>query len=174
MKVKHVLALTAVLAASQAFGAAPADTRTTPQTNPATTPARAGLSTALAIKPTTGPAPVSPAMVTSILVTTNTAASAPTTSAGSSAPLALTAGSATQLTVIGAGICKYRLSHVNLDAQGNTIMKSYPMVTMSSSAASPFPMGLSMLNNTPAGTYRWTASGVEGCTGSASVTFSVQ
>lgn len=116
------------------------------------------------IKPGSGGTPVVPATIMSV-----TAAGQAMTGAPSSA-----AGSATVLTVNGTGNCKYHLSYVNLDAQGNLIMKAYPMMPKSSSAQSPFPMTMTMLAVTSAGTYKWTASGVEGCSGNANVIFTVQ
>lgn len=83
-------------------------------------------------------------------------------------------GSPTVLTVIGTGVCKYHLSYVNLDAQGNTILKPYPMLPKSSSLQSPFPMTMTLLQSTPAGVYKWTASGVDGCTGTKDATLTVQ
>ena len=84
------------------------------------------------------------------------------------------AGSATVLTVNGTGNCKYHLSYVNLDAQGNTIMKAYPMLPKSSSAQTPFPMTMTLMPTTPAGVYKWTASGFDGCSGSAYAVLTVQ
>nr|WP_295784333.1 hypothetical protein [Rhodoferax sp.] len=126
------------------------------------------------VKPASSPAPVVAATIVSIALSSNTMTGAPNTKQGSAAPLAMPAGSATLLTVYGTGYCKYHLSYENLDAQGIVIPKSYPMLPKSSSAQSPFPMSLAMLNTTPAAIYRWTATGVEGCTGSANVTFTVQ
>ncbi len=83
-------------------------------------------------------------------------------------------GNPTVLTVIGTGVCKYHLSYVNLDAQGNTILKPYPMLPKSSSLQSPFPMTMTLLQSTPAGVYKWTASGVDGCTGTKDATLTVQ
>jgi hypothetical protein len=83
-------------------------------------------------------------------------------------------GGATVLSVNGTGICKYRLSYVNLDAQGNTILKPYPMMPKSSSLQSPFPMTMTMLAATSAGVYKWTATGVDGCTSTANATLTVQ
>ena len=87
---------------------------------------------------------------------------------------ALAVGAPTLLSVAGTGNCKYHLSYVNLDAQGNTIAKQYPMVPKASSVQSPFPMSLQMIAATPAGVYKWSAVGTEGCTGNASVTLAVQ
>jgi hypothetical protein len=84
------------------------------------------------------------------------------------------AGTPTALEVKGTGHCKYHLSYVNLDAEGKLIVKPYPMLTRSSSAQVPFPMSLKMLDATPAGIYKWTAAGIDGCTGNADVTFTVQ
>ncbi|MDB5966596.1 MAG: hypothetical protein JWQ72_3096 [Polaromonas sp.] len=84
------------------------------------------------------------------------------------------AGGPTLLTVLGTGNCKYHLSYVNLDAQGNLIVKQYPMVPKASSAQTPFPMSLKMMDATPAGVYKWTATAAEGCSGSVNVTFAVQ
>jgi hypothetical protein len=54
-----------------------------------------------------------------------------------------------------------------------TPLAAQPLITKTSTPQSPFPMSMKMLDATPAGTYTWTANGVEGCTGSANVTFSV-
>lgn len=117
------------------------------------------------IKPgSAGTPPVVPATITSVTASGKTMTGAPSAAAGS----------ATVLTVNGTGNCKYHLSYVNLDAQGNLIMKAYPMMPKNSSTQSPFPMTMTMLPVTSAGTYKWTASGVEGCTGSANVIFTVQ
>jgi hypothetical protein len=128
----------------------------------------------LPIKPASSPAPVVAATIASIVLSSNTMTGAPNSKPGSAAPLAMPAGSATLLTVNGTGYCKYHLSYENLDTQGNVVPKSYPMLNKSSTAQNPFPMSLAMLNTTPAAIYRWTATGVEGCTGSANVTFTVQ
>lgn len=84
------------------------------------------------------------------------------------------AGSPTVLTVIGTGICKYHLSYVKLDAQGKTILQPYPMLPKSSSLQNPFPMTMTLLQSTPAGVYKWTASGVDGCTDTKDATLTVQ
>jgi hypothetical protein len=84
------------------------------------------------------------------------------------------AGAPTDLVVSGTGHCKYHLSYVNLDAEGKLVVKPYPMLTKSSSAQAAFPMSLQMLAATPAGIYKWTAAGIDGCTGNADVTFTVQ
>lgn len=115
-------------------------------------------------KPGAAGTPVVPATIISVTVSGKAMTGAPSSAAGS----------ATVLTVNGTGNCKYHLSYVNLDAQGNLIMKAYPMMPKSSSPQSPFPMTMTMLPVTTAGTYKWTASGVEGCTGSANVIFTVQ
>lgn len=133
-----------------------------PQGNTATMAGSGKLDTSF--KPGAAGTPVVPATIISM-----TASGKAMTGAPSSA-----AGSATVLTVNGTGHCKYHLSYVNLDAQGNLIMKAYPMMPKNSSTQSPFPMTMTMLPVTTAGTYKWTASGVEGCTGSANVTFTVQ
>lgn len=86
----------------------------------------------------------------------------------------LSAGSPTVLTVNGTGICKYHLSYVNLDAQGKTILKPYPMMPKNSSIQSPFPMTMTLLATTPVGVYTWTATGVDGCTNTANATLTVQ
>lgn len=83
-------------------------------------------------------------------------------------------GAATVLTVNGAGNCKYHLSYVNLDAQGNMIMKAYPMLPKNSSPQSPFPMTMTLMPTTPAGVYKWTANGMDGCTGTANAVLTVQ
>ncbi len=88
--------------------------------------------------------------------------------------LSAAAGGATVLTVNGTGNCKYHLSYVNLDADGKTIMKAYPMMPKSSSLQTPFPMTMTLMPATPTGVYKWTASGVEGCTGAAHAVLTVQ
>lgn len=84
------------------------------------------------------------------------------------------AGAATVLTVNGAGSCKYHLSYVNLDANGKTILKPYPMMPKSSSKQNPFPMTMPLIPSTPSGIYQWTATGVEGCTGTTGAILTVQ
>jgi hypothetical protein len=118
--------------------------------------------------------PTVAATITAIALSDKTITGAPSTAPGLAAPAALAAGSPTLLTVQGTGSCKYHLSYVNLDAQGNMIVKQYPMVPKTSSVQSPFPMSLLMLNATPAGIYKWTAAGVDGCIGNQHVTFTVQ
>lgn len=80
------------------------------------------------------------------------------------------AGGPTMLTINGTGACKFRVSHVMQEAP----MAAQPMVTYSSASPNPFSMTLKMIDATPAGHYTWTASGIEGCTGSADVTMAVQ
>lgn len=80
------------------------------------------------------------------------------------------AGVPTLLTVAGSGNCKYRLSHVKQGAPSAT----QAQLTYSSTPQSPFPMNLRLFDATSAGTYTWTATGIEGCSGSASLTFSVR
>ncbi|MBC7608793.1 MAG: hypothetical protein H7228_04315 [Polaromonas sp.] len=84
------------------------------------------------------------------------------------------AGAPTLLTVAGTGNCKYHVSYVNLDAQGNTIVKQYPMVPKASNLQSPFPMTFQMIAATPAGIYKWTATAAEGCSGDVNTTFAAQ
>lgn len=84
------------------------------------------------------------------------------------------AGAPTLLIVSGTGNCKYDLSYVNLDAQGNTILKPYPMLPQSSSAQSSFPMTIKGIASTPAGVYKWTAAGRDGCAGNVNVTITAQ
>ena len=83
-------------------------------------------------------------------------------------------GSATALTVMGTGNCTHHLSYVNLDAQGKTILKPYPMLLKNSTPQSPFLMNMVLVQATPAGVYKWTASGVDGCTGVADAVLTVQ
>jgi hypothetical protein len=124
--------------------------------------------------PVTTP-PVVPPTITSISVSGNAVTGAPITVPGSSNLITLATGSATTLTVNGTGICKYKLSYVNLDANGNTILKPYPnILPKTSSPQNPFAMTMTMLPTTPSGTYQWTATGIDGCTGSKDVTFAVQ
>ena len=113
-----------------------------------------------------GDAPAIPSQLTGLTLSGKTITGAP---AG-----ALAVGAPTLLSVAGTGNCKFHLSYVNLDAQGNTIANQYPVVPKASSVQSPFPMSLQMIAATPAGVYKWSAVGTEGCTGNASVTLAVQ
>lgn len=113
----------------------------------------------IGMKPGTTTPPVAAATITSVAFLNESGAAT---------------GGATVLSVNGTGICKYHLSYVNLDAQGNTILKPYPMMPKSSSLQSPFPMTMTMLAATPAGVYKWTATGVDGCTNTANATLTVQ
>lgn len=80
------------------------------------------------------------------------------------------AGVPTLLTIAGSGNCKYRLSHIKHGAPS----AAQAPLTYSSTAQSPFPMNLKLFDATSAGTYTWTVNGIEGCSGSASLTFSVR
>lgn len=80
------------------------------------------------------------------------------------------AGVPTLLTVTGSGHCKYHLSHIKQGAPP----AAQAQLTYSSTSHSPFPMSLRLFDATAAGTYTWTATGIEGCSGSASLTFSVR
>lgn len=80
------------------------------------------------------------------------------------------AGVPTLLTVTGSGQCKYHLSHIKQGAPP----AAQAQLTYSSTPHSPFPMSLKLFDATAAGTYTWTANGVEGCSGRASLTFSVR
>jgi hypothetical protein len=115
-----------------------------------------------------------PATITGIAMSSHTLTGAPQNAGGMVAPGAMAAGGPTLLTVSGTGICKYHLSYVNLDAQGNLIVKPYPMLPKASSLQIPFPMNMAVMPTTAAGIYKWTASGIDGCTGSKDVTFAVQ
>lgn len=112
--------------------------------------------------------PAAPGQLTGISLSGKSITGAPTSAT------ALAAGTPTSLTVTGIGNCKYHLSYVNLDAQGNTILKQYPMVPKASSAQTPFPMSLQMMAATPAGIYKWSAVAAEGCSGNFNVTFAAQ
>lgn len=79
-------------------------------------------------------------------------------------------GGTTLLTVNGSGICKYRLTYLKIE----TPQAAVPQMIYSSSAQAHFPMDLELMKNlTPVGTFKWTATGIEGCKGSADVTFNV-
>ena len=80
------------------------------------------------------------------------------------------AGVPTLLTVTGSGDCKYRVAYTRQGAP----MALQTQWTYSSTPQNPFPMRLKMLDATPPGTYTWTASGIEGCTGNHSVSFTVR
>lgn len=84
--------------------------------------------------------------------------------------LTTVAGVPTLLTIAGSGHCKYRLSHIKQGAPP----AAQAQLTYSSTPQSPFPMSLKLFDATSAGTYTWTANGIEGCSGSASLTFSVR
>jgi len=84
--------------------------------------------------------------------------------------VAAIAGVPTLLTVGGIGNCTFRLSYVK---QGGSGAASMPLV-FSSTPQSPFPMQLKIWDATPAGTYTWTASGMNGCVGSLNLTFTVR
>jgi hypothetical protein len=79
------------------------------------------------------------------------------------------AGVPTLLTITGTGICKYRLSYTKQEAPA----VSQPL-TYSSTPQSPFPMNLKLFDTTPAGTYTWSANGIDGCIGSKNLTFTVR
>ena len=115
-----------------------------------------------------GDGPVLPGLLTTITLSGKTVTGAPAPASG------LVAGAPTLLTVAGTGNCKYHVSYVNLDAQGNTIVKQYPMVPKASSVQNPFPMTFQMIAATPAGIYKWTATAVEGCSGDVNTTFAAQ
>jgi hypothetical protein len=104
-----------------------------------------------------------PATIKAITVTGGGMTSAPVSVVG------LAAGAPTWLAVDGTGNCKYHLSYVKKE----TPLAAQPLMTKASTPQSPFPMSMKMLDATTAGTYTWTATGVEGCTGSANVTFKV-
>jgi hypothetical protein len=80
------------------------------------------------------------------------------------------AGVPTLLTVMGSGDCKYRVGYTRQGAP----MALQTQWTYSSTPQNPFPMRLKMLDATPPGTYTWVASGIEGCMGSYSVSFTVR
>lgn len=103
-----------------------------------------------------------PATIKSISLAAKAVTGAPIAAAS------LKEGTPTYLTVNGTGICKYRLSYVKKNE-----LAAQPMMVKSSSLQSPFPMSLKMFDATTGGTYTWTASGIDGCTGSANVTFEV-
>lgn len=83
--------------------------------------------------------------------------------------IATVAGVPTLLTVTGTGNCKYRLSYVKQGAP----LAAQSLMTYSSTSQSPFPMSLKLFDATPAGTYTWTANGIEGCAGAKNLTFTV-
>jgi hypothetical protein len=127
------------------------------------------------IKPASPGAPLGvPATITAIAIASHTLTGAPQNTGGMVAPGAMAAGSSTLLTVSGTGICKYHLSYVNLDSNGHQFVKQYPMLPKESSLQIPFPMDVVAMPTTAAGIYKWTATGVDGCTGSKDVTFAVQ
>lgn len=80
------------------------------------------------------------------------------------------AGVPTLLTVTGAGYCRYRLSYVKQEFP----LVQQPPMTYSSTSHNPFPMSLRIFDATPAGTYTWTVNGIDGCSGSKSLTFTVR
>lgn len=100
------------------------------------------------------PAQVVPATITSITQTIPSVAGVPTL-----------------LTVHGTGYCKYRLSYTRLDGP---LSAPAPLLVYSSTPQSPFPMQLRILDATPAGSYTWTAVGLDGCTGSSYLTVKVR
>jgi hypothetical protein len=79
-------------------------------------------------------------------------------------------GGQTTLTVTGTGNCRFRLTHELKESP----LAPQPMMIYNSSMQSPFPMSLKMIEHTPAGNYVWTANGIEGCTGNASIAVSVK
>lgn len=113
------------------------------------------------VKP--GPVDSVPATIKAIKLSAGGMSIAPVSIAG------LAVGAPTWLIVEGTGNCKYHLSYVRKE----TPLAAQPLMTKTSTPQSPFPMNVKMMDATPAGTYTWTASGVEGCTGSANVTFNV-
>ncbi len=80
------------------------------------------------------------------------------------------AGVPTLLTISGTGSCKFRLSYQKL---GGTPVASAQLV-FSSTPQNPFPLQLKIMDATAPGTYTWTASGMDGCLGSQSLTFTVR
>lgn len=80
------------------------------------------------------------------------------------------AGVPTLLTVNGFGNCKFRLSYLKQDAPPSAPVQ----LTFSTTPQSPFPLNLKILDATPAGTYTWSAIGIDGCMGSKNLTFTVR
>ena len=80
------------------------------------------------------------------------------------------AGVPTLLTVMGSGDCKYRVGYTR---QGPP-MALQTQWTYSSTPQNPFPMRLKLFDATPPGSYTWVATGIEGCIGSQSVSFTVR
>lgn len=84
--------------------------------------------------------------------------------------LSTVAGVPTLLTVMGSGECKYRVGYTRQGAP----MPLQTQWTHSSTPQNPFPMRLKMFDATPLGAYTWVAIGIDGCTGSQSVSFTVR
>lgn len=107
---------------------------------------------------------VVPATIKAISLSAKTLTGAPAATSG------LAVGAPTWLFVEGTGICKYRLSYVITEKP----LAAQPLMTRNSTPQNPFPMTMKMFDATTAGTYTWTASGIEGCSGNAKVSFVVQ
>ena len=80
------------------------------------------------------------------------------------------AGVPTLLTVSGTGDCKYRVGYTR-ETASSVLQQQW---TYSSTAQNPFPMRLKLLDATSPGVYTWVANGVEGCTGSQRLSFTVK
>jgi hypothetical protein len=80
------------------------------------------------------------------------------------------AGVPTLLTVTGIGNCKYRVAYTGQDAS----LAGQTQWTFSSTPQNPFPMRLKLLDATPLGAYTWVVTGIEACTGSQRLSFTVQ
>jgi hypothetical protein len=106
-----------------------------------------------------------PATLTSIALAAKSIPGAP------NAPAGMVAGMPTLLTVNGTGICKYRIGYIKQNAP----VVAQPSIVKTSSLQSPFPMQSQVVMPvTSAGTYVWTANGIDGCQGNVSVTVAVQ
>lgn len=79
------------------------------------------------------------------------------------------AGVPTLLTVAGIGNCKFRIAYVGQDAP----LARQTQWTFSSTPQNPFPMRLKLFDATPPGTYTWIVTGIDSCTGSQSLSFTV-
>jgi hypothetical protein len=117
------------------------------------------------IKPGKIEVPPAPATLASITLAAKSITGAP------NAPAGMLAGMPTLLTVNGTGICKYRIGYTKQNAP----VVAQPSIVKTSSPQSPFPMQSQIVMPvTSAGTYVWTANGIDGCQGNVSVTVAVQ
>ena len=95
---------------------------------------------------------------------------APASITSLSQTLPTVAGVPTLLTVSGIGDCKYRVAYTGQDVP----LARQVQWTFSSTPQNPFPMRLKLFDATPPGTYTWVVTGIEACTGSQSLSFTVQ